>query len=213
VPKISAEAALRVEFRNLTEEVVHISGRLLAVITHKNPGAAAKRSGRLAHGQPPWNAAVAHAWLELHALARDTEKTFRMAAQLPVRQRGGSDANTRIALEACTRIAERVDDGRIVDALRALTKWCNCAKMVLGELERPTRLPRAPGSREPRCPWCHKLTLRSWTQAGMVRCIDPECTDVQGRRPYARMEWSEFAHDWVLAWHDGSIGLEISHET
>jgi hypothetical protein len=208
----NAEVALRQQFSNAVQEAVHISGRLLDVIMHKNTGKDGKRSGKLDHSQPPWNGAVAHAYLDLHALARDMERIFRTAAHLPARPRGGTDANTRIALDACTRIAERVDDERVADATRSLDTWCNRAKMILGELERPTRLPRSPGAQEPRCPWCKKLTLRSWTQAGVVRCINPDCKDDAGRRPYAKMEWSSFSNDWMLAWQDGSVGLETSHE-
>jgi hypothetical protein len=207
VTRVSYEVALRQQLKEAAEEAVCISKRLLSVITEKN-SSAEKRTGKLDHSQPPWNGAIAHAYLDLHAYARELEALYRLAAGFPARPRGGSDPNTENALKAVLRLAEKVDDKRVADATRMLCTWCNRARMVLGELEPPRRLPRAPGKSEPRCPYCKKMTLRSQLMAGIVRCINPDCRDNDGKRPLAKMEWSEFSNDWVLAWQDGTAGVE-----
>lgn len=206
--KHSSDVALRQQLKEAAEEAVCISARLLSVIVQKNSSGDNKRTGKLDHSQPPWNSAVAHAYLDLHAYARELEALFRLLADFPARARGGSDPNTKHALKSVLRLAEKISDDKVAEATRALNKWCNKGRMVLGELEPPRRLPRAPGHKEPRCPYCKKMTLRSQLMAGIVRCINPECRDAEGRRPLAKMEWSEFSADWVLAWQDGTVGVE-----
>lgn len=205
----SSGTTLRQQLSDTSAEAVRISGQLLCIIARKTINAGGKRTGKLDHSQPPWNTPAAHVYLELHALARCLEDEFRRIASFPVRKRGGSDANTRLALQAMCKLAESVQDGSVLDALRSLEKWSTRARVTLGELERPSRLPRLPGAGEPRCPWCKRMTLRSWALAGQVRCINPECKDDAERRPSATMEWSIYCEDWVLAWHDGTVGLEV----
>lgn len=152
---------------------------------------------------------MAFSVLGLHQLARELEMSFRQYAGQPARPRGGSDVNTRLALEAVCRLAEAVPDGAVSSAEHDLDRWHRNAKVVLGELELPQRLPRSPGQPEPSCPFCQRKTLRMLPLRGIVICIMPKasCADSEGRKPVARMEYSEFTRQFELVWQDNVVGL------
>jgi len=200
--------ALRERLRQAIAESITANYRLEQVIAEPTRSPRDQgRHGRVDHSQPPWNAPVAHLVTEMHARARDLEQTFRRRMNLPERTRGGAQGNTVFALEALSGLSESVDDPIVADAVGWLERWSARALVVLGERDRPSRLPRQPGTPEPRCPYCERLTLRFWSSRGEVRCINPACATEDGRRPAALMEYSSLAQDWVLAWNDGIVGV------
>lgn len=198
--------SLRDQLRGAVTRAVQLSWELEALVAEKSSSPDGGFHGKLSHSQPPWNAAYAHLITDLHALARDMEAGFRMAAGQPVRGRGGSDANTIRALGALLNLAEAVGDSLVAKTASKLDRWSQRTREAMGEADRPRRLPRVKGSGEPKCPWCDRLTLRWWGLYGKVRCVNYTCRDDDGNRPVAAMEYSDIAGDWVLAWADGSVG-------
>jgi len=133
------------------------------------------------------------------------EQGWRMRLQLPGRPRGGSSGGTADALRNTVRLATGGDDAPILGDLKWITRWCHQAKIALGEEEHAKRLPREYGSAGSKCPWCGHDTLRQLANAGIVFCVDPTCTDDEGRRPRAFLEF--FDGEWVLRWQDQVIGM------
>ena len=178
----------------------------VTVFQSKIPGFS---SGKVIHSQPPWNAAVAFSYLELHSLSRDLEDKFRYYSDQPARGRGGSDENTRLALESVINHTESVPESAVLSAIRDLESWIRRARIVLGELELPQRLPRLPGQAEPSCPFCKRRTLRMLPLRGVVTCIMPLsiCKDDEGRKAFAKMEFSAFTQDFELVWQDDVVGI------
>lgn len=165
------------------------------------------RRGKASSAPLPWFTGAAWLILELHAESRAMEARLRDAAGQPARPRGGSSENTMKALEAVVAVSHAVDDKAVTDCCEWLTKWCNRARIILGEKDEPRRLPRSPGNPEPRCPWCKHCTLRFWSLEGIVRCINPVCKDEDDKKPRGRIEISKFTGEISLIWQDGLVGV------
>lgn len=201
----------RQRLADTSAECIETAGKLEAVIAIKSVHRDGGFSGKVIYSQPPWNSAVAFAIMSLHQLARDIEMRFRIYAELPARQRGGSDGNTKLALEAAASLAEKASDAAVHDAVKELDRWLRQAKITMGELELPQRLPRLPGQSEPRCPFCKRKTLRMFPLRGFIICITPQphCQDEEGRKPRAVMEYSSFTCQWELVWQDNIVGVPV----
>jgi len=199
-------SSLRSQLKDTSSYAMRVYEQLSRTIAIQNkvPGYVA---ARVIYSQPPWNAAVAFSLLDLHQLARETEAVFRRYASQPVRPRGGSDKNTRLALEAVNRLSDAVPDIVVEEADRDLNSWIRKSRVVLGELELPQRLPRLPGQNEPACPFCNRRSLRMFPLKGAIVCILPLCKDEDGRKPVARMEFSKFTQNWELVWQDSVVGI------
>lgn len=209
MPKpIPPHVALRSELKESVARCLSICATLERVIAVK-PTSGSTFHGKVDHSQPPWCAPVAMAIMDLHALARETEDIFRLWQHLPLRERGGSDGNTRVALEAIVRHAEAVDDGLVRDKTRELDNWRRRALNALGVTEPPRKLPREEGASEPVCPFCEKHTLRMIPARGKVYCIDKDCVDDQGRKPSAELAFSENVGQILLTWQDGISGIPV----
>jgi hypothetical protein len=201
---VSKHVALRNTLREVVKETIEFDECLEEIIAIKSKGSSEIFHGKVDHSQPPWNAPAAGLILELHAWARAAERAWRLTAGLPVRPRGGSRDNTRRALEALTELSEPLDDEMVHEGKGWLTGWCKRASTVLGETESARRLPRIAGEKESRCPWCKRDTLRQMALAGVIFCIDPKCTDEDGRSPRAQLEY--FRGEWCLRWQDDILG-------
>jgi hypothetical protein len=182
---------------SLRDEILLLDGRLSAAVPFRskmNSDGEAGGRGRMPHSPAPWNVAAAECRLDLHALVRRTEDEWRAGIRIPVRKRGGSDRNTAAGLKALERIASAVPEGMLVNSLRELTRWTRSARMILGDLERPRRLPRAEGEKEMPCPYCEVRSLRIWMLDGIVRCNNPACARI------AVVEYVTETGDVVLEW-------------
>lgn len=157
--------------------------------------------------KPPWFSAAAHLVMELHHDIRAEERRLRVMLSLPLRERGGSDANTYKAMKVITSLAEAAGSEPAASAASWLERWHGRAARVLGDASPVSHLPRQPGEKERPCPFCQCLTLRFWSFEGRVRCINPSCRDDEGRRPAARIEYSGFTHQLELVWQDSCLGL------
>jgi hypothetical protein len=157
---------------------------------------------------PSWHAQAAYLVLDLQHLARRLEGELRFKVTDAYRQpRGGSDANTTLALSALVDMAQAVDRDTRWDVWRRLDAWCLKGRTCLGEFEPLQLLPRKPGKREPRCPYCSRLTLRQQVLAGLVRCVNPACRDDSGHRPVARVTLGRLSAQPILTWRDGTSGV------
>lgn len=150
---------------------------------------------------------AAYLLLELHREARQSERRLRLFLCLPLRDRGSSGENTKLALDAIVALAEAAGDALASDAAAWLERWHARAKRALGEASPVARLPRQPGEPERSCPFCECLTLRYWSLDGVVKCINPGCRDDDGKRPAAKIEYSGFTGQLELCWQDGVVGL------
>jgi hypothetical protein len=162
------------------------------------------RSSKRIHAAPPWQAQAANLVMDMHAEVRRQEHELKaeVVGDGASTDRGGSSRNTRLALQALTQLTEAVDDHRAGEALIAMERWISRAEVVLGMADPPRRLPRCFGDAEPRCPWCSYCTLRSLPSNGLVYCVNPSCTDEDGRRPRATMSVNG-AGETILTWQDG----------
>jgi hypothetical protein len=204
---IPAHVALRTELRKSIEDALSIAERLEKVIAIKPRANSGGFHGKVDHSQPPWNAPVANAIMDLHAQSRDAEGCLRIALKLPKRPRGGSSDNTRVALENVLRLSEGADDASVRENIRWLKGWRRRALIALEVTEAPRKLPRLKGEPERRCPFCKQRTLRMLPLKGVIWCLDKECTDNQDRRPEAQLKYSEIMKDLVLVWQDNLVGL------
>lgn len=205
-----ASDGIRDRIAGTCQEALTLDERLAAAVpfreeTRGGSGEGGTGSGKIAHSPAPWNESAGICRMDLHALARKIEREWRAAAGATRLRRGGSDANTRAALLALPGLshAAGVGEESVARSLRDLARWVRQARVILGDLERPRRLPAPPGEAEKECPWCHCRTLRMWPMRGIVCCVNPHCM-IDGRRAVARLEYSAVA-GMTLVWQDGSV--------
>jgi len=153
---------------------------------------------------PPWHARAALLVMDLHALAREQEKTFIFAVSGNAKARGGSDLNTQYALDALPRLAEAITDSSVWRAVFKLEQWVHKAEEILGLIEPLRHLPTPAGENEPRCPWCGYLTLRWQLQTARIHCVNPGCAvdDYHDRRPAGYMEMDFNTGTTDIVWDD-----------
>ena len=201
--QIPVHVAIRSHLKESVAHSLALNVRLEEVVAVKvkQPGAF---HGKVDFSQPPWHAPVANAIMDLHALSRQLESGLRSELGLPLRKRGGSNANTVKAMHAIPRLCEGADDYSVRLCAKELGRWGSRAQGALNSKEQASRLPRQPGKPEPACPWCRNHTLRSRGLEGKIWCINPGCADEQGKRPVAMLEY--FRGEMVLRWQDGVIG-------
>jgi len=158
--------------------------------------------------RPPWNSPVACALTTIHAGVRELETDLRYRLSGACRDgRGGSDANTLLAVRAVLSMCHGADYKAQSGVIRKFTSWEWQARIALGEAEQPQRLPRKPGQPEPACPYCLFTTLRMRPLKGEIRCVYPQCRDRDGNPPVAHIEYGRYACEWQLVWNDSTTGL------
>jgi hypothetical protein len=157
--------------------------------------AAPDAQGSAGHAQPasapPWNQAAANAVMDIHAAVREIEREFRAQVTGRLAERGGSEANTRAALDAICRFAGSVTDGAAADAAIVLARLADAVLMLpaVDLEERPRRLPGI-------CPQCDRCMIRTWLRDGNVACLG--C----GLRGFMR---HGTVSDGCIEWEDGAI--------
>jgi hypothetical protein len=160
--------------------------------------------GSAGHAQPascpPWNQAAANAWLDIHAAVRDLEREMRCEVTGSASCRGGSDANTTVALDAIGSMGGAVSQESADLAARVLSRLADAVLMLpaVDLEERPQRV-RAP------CPYCGRLMLRLLPRKGAVTCVAfGSCADADGRHPQGRIGRS-LDGSAVIEWADGLV--------
>lgn len=185
---------------------------LEAVLPHRpregfRPAGASGTPGRPGARLTSWNTAVAMVILDVHAGVRELEQNLQYRVAGVLRERGGSDANTFKALQSVVSLAAGAGDWELQHAMRTIEKWCWRARLALGETAPWVAVPRAPGQRAARCPFCNFCTLRMQSLSGVVRCVNPSCIDPDGRQPVGRVEFGAGFGEPMLVWASGDIGV------
>lgn len=171
-----------------------------------SPDAHGTTTGEIAGSPAPWHAQAAAVLLDIHEGARRLEASLRrdIASRLGER-RGGSDENTRRALQSVLRLAQALDDHQLRHTAHIVGRWVTSAQQIrdIDQADRWEPLPRLPGMLPPACDYCGTFSLRWNRRAGEVRCILSACRDDDGRRPVARMVIGRYSGQASLIWQDG----------
>lgn len=194
----------------LVEELMPLLAMLWALVPE--PGGS-PATGTMSHhkalGSPaPWHQEAGPVLYTISEDARRLEASLRKEITgHPGRRRGGSDANTVEALTAISALAYGVPEESGRKAGQIIARWIRDARRVrdLGLDERPTRLPREPGEREPMCPYCHTYSLRVAPRDTALWCINWECKDRGGHRPRGHLDRSDLTGDPMIVWADGRL--------
>lgn len=179
--------SLRNRLRSGTESAWRLYCALELTIPYKNSvhnGPISRQ--RLVASTIPWNGSAAALTQELHEKIRRFEVHMQdIVTGIRGVRRGGSDANTRFALKAVANLAEApvMDDQTVLGVLNYLDGWVHRAETFFEPDKGLRRLPREPGEKEARCPWCAYQTLRWHPSSGIVVCVNPECRTEGGTRP------------------------------
>lgn len=177
---------LHARLHDSTEQAWRLYCALELVIPHRDNSRDQVRihPQRLVASTIPWHSTAAGLTMELHAEVRRLEvhlKELVSGAFSP--RRGGSQDNTHYALKALTNLAEAVDDQTTVGILNTLDRWIRKADAVFEPQKGLHRVPREPGEKEMRCPYCTFQTMRWHPATGVIVCVHPECLNEAGIRP------------------------------
>lgn len=163
-------------------------------------------SGKGGHHNPAWNAPAAMLVMDIHYGVRELETNLKYEIAGTIRSRGASAGNTWKCLEGLPGLVSGLDHSGARLVLQKLESWINRARMILGDAEPLSRLPRLPGQTEPLCPYCRGASLRYRPFSGTVRCIRPGCKDSNGERPAGQLTTGQYSGQPILAWADGQSG-------
>lgn len=153
---------------------------------------------------PPWHARAALLVMDLHALTREHERAFVALVSERVKERGGSDLNTKLSLDALPKLAEALTDGQVWRTVFLLEQWVTRAEETIGLVEPLRHIPTHPGETEPRCPWCGYLTLRWRLPTARIHCVNPGCAvdSHHDRRPSGYFEMNLETGEAEIVWDD-----------
>jgi hypothetical protein len=213
-----AEGSLYTRLSRAVVELTSLLTELEVILPHPpaegyRPAGASGTPGKPGARMTSWNTAVAYVILEVHAGARELEQNLNYAKSGHLRERGGSDQNTIAALYSISSLAAGSGDYELREATRTVERWCWKARLALGETEPWIQIPRVPGQRATRCPFCLFATLRMKPMSGMLRCVNPACLDAEGNRPVGKVEFGPAFGEPILVWSDDSVGLITEQET
>jgi hypothetical protein len=176
------------------------------LMPHRDQQGSGFITGTRTGSQPPWNQQAADAFLVPHAGVRALEAEARAAVGSPV-PRGGSDGNTRAAIDTLVSYARGAD--RHTEA-----RWAaDLEHMAQPALALPAvdRLPQweviwlPSGRAAPDCPYCGTANLRKNEALGIVACLFVNCPARRGgHRPWARVGRDKTGRvRWT--WGDGTV--------
>ena len=153
---------------------------------------------------PPWHARAALLVMDLHALTREHERAFVSLVSGRVKERGGSDRNTELSLDALPKLAEALADGQVWRTVFLLEQWVTRAEETIGLVEPLRHIPTHVGEQEPRCPWCGYLTLRWRLATARIHCVNPGCAvdRYHDRRPSGYLEMDLESGATEILWDD-----------
>lgn len=170
------------------------------------PAHAGTRHSRHADAPEPWNGPAGRALMDAHeGIRRLNAELLTQITGTPAARRGGSDANTHLALEAIPKLAAGCGQEIAARAAYRLERWIGAARSVPGidEARHWRPLPKRDGEAlPPRCPYCGCYQLRADVTAGLVACFVPGCADSNGQHPMATMGTGPDGRP-VLTWADG----------
>jgi hypothetical protein len=151
----------------------------------------------------PWNSVAAELTLEFHSEIRRLEVHLkeRVIGGYP-RRRGSSGANTRRAIDSVVDLCTTTDQETIHGILGFLMKWSSRAETVFTPENGLHRLPRQPGEKEARCPYCEHTTMRWNPHNGRAVCVNPACRNHSGQRPHWTAEFTPTRHGLIFRWDE-----------
>jgi hypothetical protein len=191
----------------LVDELIPLLEQLADLVTEPVAGHDDAIRTRSSGSPAPWHPHAGMVLLTIHEGARRLEASLRM--QLtgePGPRRGGSHANTVAALNAISKLVHAVPADHERRVARIVARWVRHARQVpdIGLEERWVPVPVPPGQRPPTCPYCKTYSLRTLPSESFVACINAECRDRGGRRPWGSLEISR-AGDGMIVWADERI--------
>lgn len=189
-------------------ELLALLSRLESEIAHK-PAARPRVGGSGGSSSPlaSWNTPVAMLLLEIYAGIRTLERDIRFMVAGVQRLRGPGSAHTEASIKELPALCAGAPYATAAAAATQLERWSYRARLVLGEAEPYSRLPRLPGESEPACPYCSMRTLRFRPYSGRIRCVNPDCRDGNDERPAGRIEVGNLSGEPMITWSDKTIGV------
>jgi hypothetical protein len=196
--------SLRERLKSSTDQAWKLYCALNAVIPFKEASKGQRISRqKLTASTIPWHGSAAGLVTDFYAEVRRLEVNLK-AAVTGIRgvRRGGSDGNTRMALQSIVNLSFSVDDQTVLGILGFVDRWIRQANAVFNPDLGLHRLPRTPGEKDMRCPWCEYQTMRWQPATGIIVCINPECTTDEGVRPRWRADYEIVGDEMLFTWNE-----------
>lgn len=194
--------SLRVRLKSSTDNAWRLYCALDVMLPYKEPSRGQPISRqKLTASTEPWHGAAANLVHAFYAEVRRLEVNLK-ATVTGIRgvRRGGSDGNTQLALRSIVNLSHSVDDQAVLGLLGYMEKWSRQAEAVFDPDRGLHRLPRAPGEKEARCPWCEFQTMRWQPATGIIVCVNPECRNDLGVRPRWQADYQVVGDQLQFAW-------------
>lgn len=194
--------SLRERLKSSTESAWRKYCALEVMLPYKEVGRGQPiKRQRLSASTIPWHGAVAELIHDFYTEVRRLE--VGLIAQVTGAhgsRRGGSDANTRLALTSIEKFSHVVDDQTVLGILGYMDKWIRRVDSTFNPDRGLHRLPREPGEGELRCPWCKYQTMRWQPATGIIVCINPECYTDEKIRPRWQAEYEVVGEEMKFTW-------------
>ena len=196
--------SLRERLKSSTEQAWKLYCALESVIPYKEVGRGQRISHQKLTASPiPWHGSAAGLVLDFYAEVRRLEINLKAEATgIRGVRRGGSDGNTRMALQSVVNLSFAVDDQMVIGILGYVEGWVRQATVVFDPDLGLHRLPRTPGEDEMRCPWCEFQTMRWQPATGIIVCVNPECRNGDGERPRWQADYEIVGDDMRFTWNE-----------
>lgn len=173
----------------------------------RSPASAARTGGggHSAGSPAPWHPAAPTLFL-IDEGVRRLEASLRqeVSGHLGMR-RGGSYANTRLALRAVVNLSYGVPPDSARKAAKIISGWIRTARQEIAEDDRPRPVPRAAGADPIACPYCDTYALRVVPRDARIWCINGECKDHDGERPQGVLDYDDGVGEGMIVWTDGRV--------
>jgi hypothetical protein len=195
--------SIRERLKGSTNQAWKLYCALNAVIPFKEAGRGQQISRqKLTASTIPWHGAAAGLVYDFYAEVRRLEVNLK-AEVTGIRgvRRGGSDGNTRMALQSIVNFSHVVDDQTVLGVLGFVDRWIRQANAVFNPDLGLHRIPRTPGENDMRCPWCEYQTMRWQPATGIIVCINPECRNDSDERPRWRADYEIVGDEMRFTWN------------
>lgn len=194
--------SLRDNLKNSTEYAWRLYCALEKMLPYKEASYGKPMSRQKLTASPiPWHGAAADLVLNFYNEVRRLEVGLTAESTgILGNRRGGSNANTRFAVERIVQQSHAVDDALVRGVLSFFLRWIRRAEAVFNPDLGLHRIPREPGEEEMRCPWCDFQTLRWQPATGVMVCINPECRTTDDLRPRWRADYELTGDELKFTW-------------
>lgn len=197
------QGSLQERLKNSTNEAWKMYCALEVMLPFKEVGRGQPISRqKLTASTIPWHGSAAGLIHDLYAEVRRLEINLKaMVTGIQGVRRGGSDGNTKMALQSVVNLCTTADDQTVLGVLGYIDGWLRRAHAVFDPDMGLHRIPRVPGGKEMRCPWCSYETMRWQPATGIIICINPECRNDDGVRPRWRADYEIVADEMRFTWN------------